>query len=244
MKSYKVSGELESCGSGATEVTNRRRRRAQLIGQLTGGIVHDFNNIFTALIAMLDLLADAVAERPEFAASARLADETAVRGIGLASDLLALARDEPPLPCDIDVNIRLADTMRLLRPVLGKQVELDWSAAAGAAMAFADGIALMTAIFYIAVNARDAMMEGGKLVVATAARAPAQRSGQDGDAAVTAGHVVITITLLGQRYSTRDAVELFPDLDAARDCVAPFGGLIEILDETIGAISIGIRLRT
>jgi signal transduction histidine kinase len=243
MKPSEVSGQLQPSGAGATEAEHGRARHAQLIGRLTGGIVHDFNNIFTALIAVLDLFADAVTDRPELAARARLADETVVRGIGLASDLLALVRGEPSLPRNIDLNTRLADTIRLLRPVLGKQVELDWSTAVGAETAFADGIALMTAICYVAINARDAMVAEGKLIVATANRAPSHESSRADHTAVTAGHVVITITLLGQRSATRKAVELFPDLDAARDCVAPFGGLIEIFDETKGEITIGIRLR-
>jgi signal transduction histidine kinase len=241
MNSAESSADFKFSGAGCTEAPNRRARRAQLVGQLAGGIAHDFNNIFTALIAMLDLVAGAVAERPEVAAGVRLADETAIRGIGLASDLLAIARGAPGLPSNIDVNIRLADAARLLRPVLGKQIELDLVTAAGAATAFADGIALMTAIFYIAVNARDAMTEGGRLTIEAASHAPAQQSR---GAAVTPGHVLITITLKVPQIRARDPAELLPDLDAARDCIAPFGGSIEILDEPGDRISIGVRLRS
>ena len=127
--------------------------------------------------------------------------------------------------------------------MFGEHDELDWSAAAGAATAFADGIALMTAIFYLAINARDAMTDGGKLIVAIASDVPAQQSNRRDDAAVRAGHVVITITLLASVLSTCDPAELFRDLGAARGCIAPFGGLIEIIDETKGEVSVGIRLR-
>jgi signal transduction histidine kinase len=91
----------------------------EIVGQLTGGVVHDFNNILTVITGTIEILAEAVADRPELAAIARLIDEAASRGANLTSHLLAFARGQPSQPRDVDVNALLLDAARLLRPTLG-----------------------------------------------------------------------------------------------------------------------------
>src|SRR4030088_2364110 len=89
-------------------------RKMAIVGELTGGVVHDFNNILTVISGTIEILAEAVADRRDLAAIAGLMSEAAARGANLTSNLLAFARGQPSQPRDVDVNALLADAARLL----------------------------------------------------------------------------------------------------------------------------------
>jgi signal transduction histidine kinase len=91
-----------------------------IVGHLTGGVVHDFNNLLTVIMGTIEVLEEAVAERPELAAVAGLIAQAAARGADLTSHLLAFARGQPSQPREVDVNALLVDAARLLRPTLGE----------------------------------------------------------------------------------------------------------------------------
>src|SRR4030081_328588 len=76
----------------AAEAKVCQARRMEIVGQLTGGVVHDFNNILTVISGTIEILAEAVADRPDLAAIAGLITEAAARGANLTSNLLAVAR--------------------------------------------------------------------------------------------------------------------------------------------------------
>ena len=97
----------------------------EAIGQLTGGVAHDFNNILTVITGTIEILADAVAKEPQLAAITRMIDEAAARGADLTQHLLAFARRQPLQPREIDVNTLVMDTAKLLRPTLGEQIEIE-----------------------------------------------------------------------------------------------------------------------
>jgi signal transduction histidine kinase len=149
-------------------------QRMEIVGQLTGGVVHDFNNILTVIIGMIEILSVSVAAQPELAPIARLIAEAADRGAGLTSHLMAFARGKPSQPREVDVNALLVEAARLLRPTLGEQIEIDTMLAADVSPAWIDPSQLMTAILHLAIVARDAMPEGGKLGFATASSVAAK----------------------------------------------------------------------
>jgi signal transduction histidine kinase len=151
----------------AAEALVFQARRMEIVGRLTGGVVHDFNNILTVISGTIDILAEAVADRPNLAAIAGLIAEAAARGASLTSNLLAFARGQPSQPRDVDVNALLADAARLLRPTLGEHIEIDVLRATDASLTLVDPNLLMTTILHLAVIARDAMPEGGKLTFET-----------------------------------------------------------------------------
>src|SRR5262249_3276011 len=103
----------------------RQAQKMDAIGQLTGGVAHDFNNILTVITGTIGILVDAVAGDPRLADIGRMIDEAATRGGDLTRQLLAFARRQPLRPCDTDVNTRIIDAARLLRPTLGEQVEIE-----------------------------------------------------------------------------------------------------------------------
>ena len=150
--------------SPAAEAAQAERlQRAAIVGQLIDGILHDFNNVLTVIMGMVDLLAPAVADEPQLAGAARLIDEAATRGAALTARLLAFARGQPAEPRKVDVVRLFDEAVRLLRPTLGG-IEVIVATHAQAQTALADPGQLMAAILSLAITAHNAMPEGGKLV--------------------------------------------------------------------------------
>jgi PAS domain S-box-containing protein len=158
-----------------TDITDRNRLEQQLrhsqkmdaIGQLTGGVAHDFNNLLTVITGTIDILADAVSDRPDLATVAKLISEAADRGAELTARLLAFARKQPLQPVNTDANEAVTEAAKLLRPTLGEQIDIEWKLAENAWPALVDPAQLVTALLNLAVNARDAMPDGGKLTLET-----------------------------------------------------------------------------
>src|SRR5262249_51395768 len=136
-------------------------RKMDAVGQLTGGIAHDFNNILTVITGTIGMLAEAVADRPQLAAIAKMIDEAAQRGAALTQQLLAFARKQPLQPRTTDINALVIDAAKLLRPTLGDQIEIATMLEDDAFSALVDPNQLMTALLNLALNARDAMPSGG-----------------------------------------------------------------------------------
>jgi PAS domain S-box-containing protein len=154
--------------SKETERQLRHVQKMEAIGKLTGGVAHDFNNILTVITGTIEILADAVADQPKFAAIAKMIAEAAERGAGMTRQLLAFARKQPLQPRQTDINALIAGTSTLLRASLGEQVTLETRIADAPWPALVDPSQLTTAILNLAVNARDAMPNGGKLGIETA----------------------------------------------------------------------------
>jgi PAS domain S-box-containing protein len=149
----------------AAEEQLRQAQKMEAVGQLTGGIAHDFNNMLTVITGTIDILADAVADKPELASIARLIGEAADRGAELTSHLLAFARKQPLQPRDTDVNTLVWNSAKLLRPALGEKVEIELRLSEDVWPALVDANQLVTALLNLSVNARDAMPGGGKLTL-------------------------------------------------------------------------------
>ncbi|WP_409188136.1 PAS domain S-box protein [Bradyrhizobium sp. RDM4] len=151
----------------AAEAQFRQVQKMDAIGQLTGGVAHDFNNVLTVITGTIGILADAVADRPELAAITRLIDDAAERGAQLTKHLLAFARKQPLQPREIDVNALALEAAKLLHPTLGEQITITPQLTEDAWPALVDPNQLTSAILNLALNARDAMPEGGTLVLET-----------------------------------------------------------------------------
>ena len=145
----------------------RQAEKMEALGQLTGGIAHDFNNILTVITGTIEIVGDAVKGDPQLAAITRMIDEAASRGADLTQHLRAFARKQPLQPREVDINTLVIDTAKLLRPTLGEQIEIESVFHDEACFATVDPNQLTTAILNLALNARDAMPNGGKLVLET-----------------------------------------------------------------------------
>ncbi len=152
----------------AADLQLRQAQKMEAVGQLTGGIAHDLNNILTVITGTIEILIEGVADRPELVAIAKMIDEATTRGADLTQRLLAFARKQPLQPREVDVNSLVIDSSNLLRPTLGEQIEVHMVLAADVSRALIDPGQLTNAILNLALNARDAMADGGKLTIETA----------------------------------------------------------------------------
>ena len=157
----------------AAEETLRQSQKLDAIGHLTGGVAHDFNNLLTIIIGNLEA-AQRQLETWTDAMHLKLAQRIgsamhgAERAATLTKRLLAFARQQPLNPAAIDVNRLLNGLADFLRRALGEDVSLEIVGAGGVWPVEADPAELEAAILNLAVNARDAMPDGGKLTIETA----------------------------------------------------------------------------
>jgi signal transduction histidine kinase/CheY-like chemotaxis protein len=150
-----------------TERQLRQSQKMEVIGQLTGGVAHDLNNILTVVTGGVEMLADGVAGQPALEKIAEMVDRAIGRASDLTNGLLSFARKQPLRPRSIDVNALIADTAKLLAATLGEQIEIRIDPGPGLRPALADPSQLGSALINLALNARDAMRGGGQLLLET-----------------------------------------------------------------------------
>ena len=160
--------QAETSRRHAIEDQLRQAQKMEALGRLTGGVAHDFNNLLTIVIGSLDMLLRRW-ERPEprLAKLAGNALDGAHRAAALTSRLLAFARRQPLDPKPTNVNTLVGSTSELFRRTLGESVHIETVLAGGLWPTFVDPNQLEAALLNIAVNARDAMPEGGRLTIET-----------------------------------------------------------------------------
>ena len=142
-------------------------QKMEAVGQLTGGVAHDFNNILTTVIGITDMLGRR-RDIPEIAQrQLSLILRAAERGASLTQRLLAFSRRQTLDPHRLDVNRLVAGMSDLLRRTLGEGVKVETILAGGLWRAFVDANHLESALLNLGINARDAMPNGGKLTIET-----------------------------------------------------------------------------
>jgi PAS domain S-box-containing protein len=151
----------------------RQSQKMEAIGQLTGGVAHDFNNLLTVIIGGLETIGRQLASLPDSPERAKMrrardmAQQGAQRAATLTARLLAFSRRQPLDPKPIDPNRLVVGLAELLQRTLGEAVAMETVSAAGLWKAQADPGELENALLNLAVNARDAMPDGGKLTIET-----------------------------------------------------------------------------
>ena len=146
----------------------RQAQKMEAIGNLTGGMAHDFNNVLGVIIGNLDLAATLVSGEAGELIKDSL--EAAVSGAELTRRLLAFVRRQPLRPTRVPVNDLVTGIVRLLRRTLGEDIEIALDLDPTLAPIVADAAQLEAAITNLATNARDAMPNGGKLSITTGNR--------------------------------------------------------------------------
>jgi len=177
----------EASAAHARQQSAQQAHKLEAIGRLAGGIAHDFNNLLTVIKATTELLGD------EFPLQGTARDDlneisrAAVRAAALTRQLLAFSRQQVLEPRQLDLNGVVTDVESMLRRLIGEDIELCVELSALAGPVLADRGQLEQVIVNLAVNARDAMPKGGKLVISTsqiaveadqAARNPDVRPGE------------------------------------------------------------------
>ena len=159
----------------STEITERKRLEEQLlqsqkmeaVGQLAGGVAHDFNNILTAIVGYTDLLAAELEGNPRQLEDLEEIRKAARRAAALTRQLLAFSRKQVLEPRIIDVNSVVANLDKMLRSLISENIELKMDLADNLAAARADPNQIEQVIMNLAINARDAMPDGGTVTIET-----------------------------------------------------------------------------
>jgi PAS domain S-box-containing protein len=198
------SGELRSVLAIGLDVTGQKAKEAQLVqaqkmemvGQLTGGIAHDFNNLLTVILGNLDLALRAIEPDSDRDLIELLNDSlsAAQDGAELTRRLLAFSRKEPLQPKRIDLPAFLEHFQRFLQRTLGKDIAVELDIEADAHRLFCDPSQLGSALLNLALNARDAMPNGGRLMLRVEAK-----DATDLDPTLKAGsYVALTVIDTGE----------------------------------------------
>jgi two-component system, cell cycle sensor histidine kinase and response regulator CckA len=147
----------------------RQAQRMEAIGTLSGGVAHDFNNLLTVIRGYTHELMGEGGNASEVLANAKRIDEAAERAAGLTNQLLAFSRRQVLQPKIFDLKTLVANLDEMLRRLIGEHIEMDTIAAAESCCIKADSGQIEQVIMNLVINARDAMPQGGKLTLETAA---------------------------------------------------------------------------
>jgi two-component system, cell cycle sensor histidine kinase and response regulator CckA len=151
----------------AMERRIRQAEKMEAIGQLAGGVAHDFNNQLAGIVGFADLLARELEDRPDLASMAEAILKAAKRSSGLTAQLLAFSRQGKYQSTPVDLNQIIDEVVTLLGRSIDKTIHISTKYLAAPAVTLGDPSQLQNAVLNLAINARDAMPTGGELTFAT-----------------------------------------------------------------------------
>ncbi len=186
----------------ARDVTEQIRLVEQLaeaqklegVGRLAGGIAHDFNNLLCVILSSAEVLAQELRAGDADPGDVEAIRKAAERARDLTGQLLAVARRQVIAPHPLDVNAVVRDAERLLRRIVGEDVDLDVRLAPDLPAVIADPTQLQQVLMNLAANARDAMPSGGKLTVETAAVSLDERYAEEHAGVVPGRYVMLAVS--------------------------------------------------
>ena len=191
------------------EAQLRQAQKMEAVGRLAGGIAHDFNNLLTAIIGYTDLALADLREGDPMRQDMEEILRAAHRAAGLTRQLLAFSRQQVLAPRVLDLNDVVQSVDKMLRRLVGEDIELQSVLAPGLGRVKADPGQLEQVIVNLAVNARDAMPTGGKLTIETANVEMGETRGRD-LATVPAGrYVMLAITDSGTGMDEETKARIF-----------------------------------
>ena len=173
----------------------RQSQKMEAIGQLTGGVAHDFNNLLGVIVGNLDLLSLKLAQRSTERELVDRAVAAAERGAALTQRLLAFARRQTLLPQQVNAGELVTEVSQLLRRAIGEQIDLTIRVDPELRPCYVDPGQLETALVNLAINARDAMPDGGAMTISAINMSVAEPGAEPGD------FVVISVADTGEGMS-------------------------------------------
>lgn len=199
------SGALTGVVGVATDVSERRQleeklrhaQRMESIGRLAGGVAHDFNNLLAAILGHTELMMGELGPKHPLRRNTEEIQKAGVRGAMLTRQLLAFGRRQVLSPASHDLNAVLAGMDELLRRLIAPHVELTLKTSAGPAYVKADRGQLEQIVMNLALNARDAMPEGGSLEIALDVRLLEEAQLREHPSAGPGPYCVLTVSDTG-----------------------------------------------
>ncbi|HEY5937347.1 MAG TPA: ATP-binding protein [Kofleriaceae bacterium] len=199
-----------------TDVTERKRleeslrqsQKMEAIGQLTGGIAHDFNNILAVILANSQFLCDDLADQDPRRADAEEIGAAAERAAGLTRQLLAFSRHQLLDPRRVDLGTITAGVEKMLRRLIGEDIEFSVHRDPALGSAHVDIGQIEQVIVNLVVNARDAMPNGGRLVI-EASNADLDATAAQQIGATPGAYVVLVVSDTGSGMSAETKRRIF-----------------------------------
>lgn len=225
----------------ATEAALRQAQKLEAIGQLTGGISHDFNNLLTLVIGNLSLAVGRAGEIPAILPLLQSALQAAERGGALIQRLLAFTRKQRLDPRPVDLKRLVAGIKDLLRRTLGDRIGLAITAETGLAPARVDANQLELAILNLTINARDAMPDGGTLQISLQNR----RADHGAPPEVAPGeYVVLSITDTGTGMDEATLARAFEPFFTTKEIGSGSGLGLPMVQGFAAESGGGVRIRS
>jgi PAS domain S-box-containing protein len=191
------------------EAQLRQSQKIEAVGQLAAGVAHDFNNLLMVITGRSHILIHHLGADHPLRRHVDLIQTTALRAGALTQQLLAFSRKEVLAPRVLDVNDVLEGMAPMLRRLIGEQIDLVTVPAAGLGRVKADTGQLEQVILNLAVNARDAMPEGGRLTIETANVELDERFVRDHRGARPGAHVALSVRDTGSGMDAATRTRLF-----------------------------------
>ena len=187
----------------------RRAQRLEAVGQLAGGVAHDFNNLLTVILGNIELLLNELSSENPLRSQAHEISKAAERAAGLTRQLLAFSRKQMMIPEVLDLNSVVGEMSSMLSGLVGESIEVSLDLYPALASVKVDPTQIELALVNLALNARDAMPDGGRLVIETSnSELDATRATDDFE--VLAGpYVVLAVTDSGEGISIEDQAKIF-----------------------------------
>ena len=205
-----ASLKAESERRARAEEALRQAQKIEAVGQLTGGVAHDFNNLLTVIIGGLDTIRrNPDGDPARLKRAADMALQGAERAASLTARLLAFARRQPLNPTRLQINAVVRDLTDLLHRTLGEQVELETVLSSRVWVIEADQNQIESALVNLAVNARDAMPEGGKLTIETDNAELDERYAETDAEVIPGQYVVVSVSDCGEGMSKETLDRVF-----------------------------------
>ena len=158
---------VDTTGRVELEAQLRQAQKMEAVGQLAGGVAHDFNNILTVIGAHSSFLLESLGADDPQREDAEMIHKAGVRAAGLTRQLLAFGRKQLLRPVVVEVNAVVADASKMLARLIGEEIAITLDLARDVGLVMADAGQIEQVLVNLAVNARDAMPHGGRLTITT-----------------------------------------------------------------------------
>ena len=214
---HRLKGEIDERTMAQSQV--RQLQKMDAVGQLTGGIAHDVNNMLAIVIGSLDLARRRLGrpENPRIVSYIECAADGAERAATLTARLLAFSRQQPLEPKVLDVNKLVGGMFELLRRTLGEQIQLETVLAGGLRSVCADQAQVESALVNLAVNSRDAMPSGGNLTIETGNAELDERYAREHGEVAPGHYVMLSVSDTGTGMSAEVVERAFDPFFTTKD---------------------------